>query len=416
MTQTAKGTGNLLLAAQPIFDRKDTPYGVELLYRNDLGENARDVGEDTATSELVYHLSTAVIGRTDLLRVPAFINVSTELLLTQPFLPLPPDRVVIELVERITPTPTLVDAVRHLHKQGFRFALDDFTFTPDWDPLLSLASYIKVDILSLSLATAAKHRARLAHLDVQWIAERVETREAHDACLALGFDLFQGYFYAHPVPVYGKKIPPTTLQAMQLLNQLMQPEPDTFKIVSLIQSDPQLAIKLTRIAHSVYYRRHGTIVSIQGIVARLGFRQLCRWVTLFGLLDHADSTFTPLALTRAKACERLAQQEQLNRQTAYFIGLLSTVDLLIGVPCDEFLDGLEVDILLREAILLGQGAYGSLLERIKETERRHAQRQPARNMEEERLSALYYQAHHAALEQLTTLVQAMTAGHPFSAS
>ncbi|MCE8034471.1 EAL domain-containing protein [Billgrantia tianxiuensis] len=405
MTPATKEMGNLLLAAQPIFDRQDTAHGVELLYRNDLGKSALEVGEDIATSELIYHLNTAIIDRTELLRVPAFINVSTELLLAEPFLPLPPDRVVIELVERITPTPTLINAVRRLHGQGFRFALDDFAFTPDWDPLLSLASYIKVDITSLPLATAKQYRTRLAHLDVQWIAERVETRKEHDAYLALGFDLFQGYFYARPAPVYGKKIPPATLQAMQILSQLMQPEPDTVEIVSLIGSDPQLAIKLTRIAHSAYYPCYGTIVSIRGIVARLGFRQLSSWVTLFGLLDHVHSQYASLALTRAKACEHLAHQEQLDGQTAYFIGLLSTVDLLTGIPSNEFLADLEIDTTIREAVLLHQGSYGSLLNRIEETERRHAQRQPVRNIEEEKLSDLYYQAQHAALELLATLSQ-----------
>lgn len=408
MTQALKEAGNLLLAAQPIFDRQDSTHGVELLYRNDLGEGALDVGENVATSELIYHLSTAVIARTNLLRVPAFINVSTELLLAQPFLPLPPDRVVIELVERITPTPTLIDAVRRLHDQGFRFALDDFAFTPEWDPLLSLMSYIKVDITSLPITTVERHRTRLDHLDVRWIAERVETREEHDAYLALGFDLFQGYFYARPAPVYGKKIPPATLQATRLLSQLMQPEPNTVEIASLIESDPQLAIKLTRIAHSAYYRCHGAIISVQGIVIRLGFYQLSSWVTLFGLLDHAHSQYAPLALTRAKACEGLAQQEQLNGQTAYFIGLLSSVGLLIGIPSDEFLADLEVEPTVREAILLRQGAYGSLLDRIEETERRHAQRQPVRNNEEERLLDLYHRAHQAAFELLSTLPQEAT--------
>ncbi|MCE8022162.1 EAL domain-containing protein [Halomonas sp. MCCC 1A11036] len=405
MTPASKGVGNLLLAVQPIFDRQETTHGVELLYRNDAGESALDVGEDVATSELIYHLNTAIIDRTELLRVPAFINVSTEFLLAQPFLPLPPDRVVIELVERITPTPRVVDAVRRLHDQGFRFALDDFAFTPDWDPLLSLASYIKVDITSLSLATVKQHRTRLAHLDVQWIAERVETRNEHDACLALGFDLFQGYFYAHPAPVYGKKVPPATLQATQILNQLTRPEPDIAEISSLIGSDPQLTIKLTRIAHSAFYPCYRAIVSIQGIVIRLGFRQLFSWVTLFGLLDHTYSPYASLALTRAKACEHLAYQEQLDGQTAYFIGLLSTVDLLTGIPSDEFFADLQIDTTIRKAVLLHQGSYGSLLNRIEEAERRHAQRQPVRNTEEEKLSELYYQAQHAALELLATLTQ-----------
>lgn len=403
MTQNTDETTVLLLASQPILDRHEVIRGFELLYRSDTGLSALDVGESVATSEVVYNLSTAITQRCDLLEAPAFINVSSDLLLTPHFLPLPPEQVVIELVERITPTPKLIEAVHRLHRQGFRFALDDFEFTPDWEPLLEVASYIKVDISTVTLEEVQAYRERFGHLNVCWVAERIETREDYDAYRAQGFDFFQGYFFTRPIPVYGKKIEPSTLQAAQLLSHLTQSDPDTARIIALIEADPKLAIKLTRIANSAQYRHYGTIESIKGVVARLGLQQLASWIMLFGLLGHAHSQYALLVLTRAQFCEQLARQQALSGQAAYFIGILSAAELLIGIPNDEFMESLTIDAVTREAVIGHQGSYGEILSHAEEAERLNALHQTASTPAEQQRLTLYQQAHNAAFELLGAL-------------
>lgn len=57
----------------------------------------------------------------------------------------------------------------------------------------------------------AKLRADIIHLakayDLTLLAEKVETREEHQACVLEGFKLFQGYYYSKPVVVSGIDIP-----------------------------------------------------------------------------------------------------------------------------------------------------------------------------------------------------------------
>ncbi|MCC5882584.1 MAG: EAL domain-containing protein [Halomonas sp.] len=406
MTQGNHGADSLLLASQPIFDRANEIYGVELFYRNEAGLGALDVGESLATSEVVYHLSTAITRRANITKVPAFINVSTNLLLSPHFLPVSPSQVIIELVERIVPSETLIHAVQRLHDQGYRFALDDFAFSQQWDGLLSLASYIKVDISTLSPVTVEAYKKRLSHLDVKWVAERVETRAEHERYLEMGFDLFQGYFYAQPKPVYGKKIPASTLQATVLLQALCRPEPELGEIVALIQSDPELALKLTRVANNAFHRQQAPISSLYDVVTRLGFRQLTSWVAMLGLLGEAQSEHAELALTRAKACELLAKEHELNAQDAYFIGLLSTVDLLLGVTGEEFLKGIELDASTSDAILHRAGAYGHILHRVEGTERQFAMHDITLYEDNSSLLGLYHQANHHAQELLASLAPA----------
>ncbi|EWH02463.1 EAL and HDOD domain-containing protein [Halomonas sp. BC04] len=403
MTQGIGSADTLLLASQPIFDKQDKIHGVELLYRHESGLGALDVGEAVATAEVIYQLHTAIAKRASFSQAPVFVNVSAEILLSRHFLPLSPEHVVIELVERIVPTPELIEAVQRLHRQGFRFALDDFAFNSEWSPLLSLATYIKVDISTLTAEKVELHKHQLSHLDLRWIAERVETREERDAYQRIGFELFQGYFYARPTPLYGKKIPAATLQATKLLNALCQTEPDIGEIINLIQSDPELAIKLTRVANSAFYRQQAPISSLKDVVARLGFQKLSSWAAMFGLMSDARSEHAELALARAKACELLAQKDHLSGQYAYFIGLLSTADLLLGIPSEQFLGYLGLDSATVNAILHREGSYGNILERIEGTERYYAMRHLPSGREDAHILTLYRQAHHAAFELLTTL-------------
>ncbi|SDL68428.1 EAL and modified HD-GYP domain-containing signal transduction protein [Franzmannia pantelleriensis] len=403
MSKSTTGVNSLLLASQPIFDGHDAIHGVELLYRSDTGLGALDVGDEVATAEVVYHLNTAIMQRISFSKVPTFINVSAALLLSPHFLPVSPDQVVIELVERTTPDQALIDAVRCLHNQGYRFALDDFNFTPEWAPLLELSSYLKVDISSVEASKVARHKQRLSHLDLKWIAERVETREERDAYRQMGFELFQGYYYARPQPVYGKKLPATTLYATQLLKTLRHSEPSIDAIIALIQADPELAIKLTRIANSAYFNQHAPISSLRDVVARIGFQQLSSWAALFGLLGSASSAHSELALTRAKACELLAKRDGLNGQDAYFIGLLSSAELLLGIPGEEFLTSLGLDSSTMAATLGREGPYGKVLQRIEITEKCLAMREWSSESEDLRLFNIYQQAHQDALALLTTL-------------
>jgi len=205
-----------LLASQPIYDREGRVAAAELLFRNDLEQNVTEVGEERATSQLLYNLCTGITDQVAHSGIPVFLNVSADFLLSRAFLPVPPRQVVIELVERIEPTPEVIESVAHWSRQGFRFALDDFEFAASWDPLLAYADIIKVDVLGADPEQVLARKAALAHLPVRWLAERIETREEYELYRAAGFDLFQGYFFARPRTVLGTALPPSTLQLARL--------------------------------------------------------------------------------------------------------------------------------------------------------------------------------------------------------
>lgn len=90
---------------------------------------------------------------------PLFINVSADFLASDTFLPIEPSRVIVELVERITPDDAVVENVKRWAKQGFRFAFDDFEYSYAWESLLKYCDIIKVDISQVTAAQLVLTRA-----------------------------------------------------------------------------------------------------------------------------------------------------------------------------------------------------------------------------------------------------------------
>lgn len=353
-----------LLAAQPIYDRDSQMQAVELLYRNDAGESAETVGEHRATSEVLFNFCTGITDHAAHYNTLAYINVSSDLLLSGTVLPVDPERVVIELVERIDPTPELVAAVERWHAQGFRFALDDFAFQPSWAPLLPMATVIKVDVTQFTPEEVIRHKQALDYLDVHWLAERVEDQATRDRYMEMGFDLFQGYFMARPQLISGQTMSPSGLRLTQLLAVLYQSDPEVSELTAILSEDPELSLNLIRIVNSPLYRGHGKISSIREVVVRLGITNLRHWAALLSSLQVVNTEQARVVLVRAYVCEALAGRVRMNGpepDKAFLTGLLSGSEIMLGVPVREFIDRLDLEHDVRKAVLHRKGSLGRLL-------------------------------------------------------
>ncbi|PHR66010.1 MAG: intracellular signaling protein [Idiomarina sp.] len=358
----------ILFASQPIYDRNNEIYAHELLYRHENGISAFEVGDSVATSEVLYNLCTGLLDYVEHVKLPICVNVSTEFLLSGLFLPLAPNHVIVELVERIEPTAEIIDAIKRWVDKGFRFALDDFEFQESWTPLLEYASIIKVDIERTPFEVAQQRFEELNHLNALWLAERIEDEATYEQYKALGFDLFQGYFLAKPTHVEGKRVPSAAATQLTLvINQLFSDEPELYEIVAALQTDPVLVVNLLRIANSPYYGLTRKIESLKEVVMLLGLEPLRKWVLLIVSVKGQAPTKTKLVLTRAYMCSELARKKDpFNRLSgpAFLVGLLSGSDVLLGIDKDTFLEDLHISENVREAVLQQTGELGNYLTQI----------------------------------------------------
>lgn len=361
----------ILFAAQPIYDRRGHIYSHELLYRHDSGITALDVGDERATSELLFNLCTGVIEHVEHYKMPVCINVSADFLLSGIFLPLNPKDVIVELIERIEPTPEIIAAIRTWVDEGFRFALDDFEFHPSWDPILKMATIIKVDITRTSFEEAAERYHSMRDYPVLWLAEKIEEEATYEKYKDLGFDLFQGFYLAKPKVIEGRKVPSAAGEQAMIIQQLFSEEPDLYDLVAAISTDPLLVVNLLRIANSPYYGVARKIESVREVVMLLGLEPLRKWVLLILSLRNSTPGAAKLVLTRAYMCAELMRQSAHGSRAAdvaFLVGLLSGCDILLDVNKNEFVNELNISSSVRDAVLSYFGELGEQLRSVEDFE------------------------------------------------
>lgn len=366
---------NIALARQPIFDRADRLVAYELLYRDRPPENRVVDLHGTSPTRMSSDTITRTFMGMGLGRVTggkrAFVNVDRRMLLDGSIGVLDPRSVVLELLETIAGDADTVAACEALVGRGYTLALDDFVYHPSYEPLLRLATIVKVDVLGRADDELRPLLARLRPFGVRCLAERVETAAVHARCAALGFELFQGYFYARPELLSGREVPVQQANLIRLLNLLRDPETAEARIEAVFRADVSLAYKLLRIVNSagvgVALGRVG-IDSIGHAIRLLGRGVLHRWLSLLLVSSFATATgvrseLVATALLRARMGELLAEATGRRREAgALFIaGLFSLLDALMRVPMAEILSDLQLAPELHDALLRREGPYAPLL-------------------------------------------------------
>ncbi len=354
---------NVLLASQGIYTRKKDLFGTELLFRNESGSTAMEVGENIATSEVLVNHCSSITSEVTHLQRPAFVNVSADFLLSEAFLPVDPDSLYIELVERIEVTDEFVRAVKSWKRKGFKFALDDFDFTEEWDPLLTLADVIKIDVLGQKPELIEKRLESLEPYSCKTLAERVETLEEFQCYKEMGFDLFQGYFLSRPKIVKGKNIRPEQASATEIL-KVTTADSSFDELADTVARDPRLSLQILKMVNSPLYNLERPIEKIREAIVFLGIGPLRKWAMVLSLLAASNNCREAhrVVLNRAKFCEYYAKEiGGADPEKAFLVGILSGVDVLLGVNPQEFSKAIAMTPEMQLALSDQEGRLGKIL-------------------------------------------------------
>lgn len=355
----------LLLARQPIFDINTEVVAYELLFREFDPEQADVLDGDRATSAVLINALTNLDLRQLVGSGQAYVNFTANLLDVD--LPLDPARCVIEVLEDVVVTPSLIERLTVLKARGHQIALDDFLYYDDAAPLLPLADIIKLDMLALTDQQLSDMLARFRDLDVKLLAEKVETQEMLDHCKSLGFCLFQGNFLRKPEPISGKKISANKLVVLELLNKLQDPNSSLRELEALVEQDPALGFKTIKLVNSAFYRPRHEIDSLAHAMTYLGLdamRSLASLLAISGMSDKPDA-LRDHALEKAKFCERLGERINPDEAPVYYsVGLLSTMDAFFDQPLPNLIENLMMREDIKQALLEKSGRLGLVLKTV----------------------------------------------------
>jgi EAL and modified HD-GYP domain-containing signal transduction protein len=350
-----EGASAVVVSRQPILDNVERIVGFELLtppeaHRHEaaasvLAQAIADIG-----------LDKLVGGR------PAHVDVTREFLLLVSPLPLDPQRVVLEISIDEHIDSELLSVLRDTRAAGFRIALDGFHDGLGDEALLEVAESVKINVAGRSEDEIEADVNAARGLGLRVIAHGVGTRAVYGFCRGLGFDAFQGQYFAEPVVVQGASVPTYRLRA---LSMLAAGEAATFEqLERVIAEDPGLSLKLVKLANSAFYGGRNRVGTIRQALMALGTVTVRRWAALLALAGVHDrpSHLLETGLLRARLCELVAARTPgAEADRGFTVGLFSVVDSLMGMRMPDLLSELPFDERTTRALGAHEGPEGKVL-------------------------------------------------------
>ncbi len=352
-------SSKIFIGRQPILDRDRRTFAYELLYRSGM-ENIFPGGSASQATIKLLEGSFCTLGIDRITGSRrAFINFSRSLLLSDLSF-LSPERVVIEVLETVMVDQDLVEVISGLKRKGFYIALDDFTWTPEFEPLIALADFIKVDWLATPQGEIERIARAFADSSIKLVAEKIENYDQFKVAHVLGFDYFQGFFFARPSILKGRDVRPARRTRLRLLAAVNSSEMRIEQIYSLLMKDPALAIKVLRLVNSANFGLPEKISSIRQAVTLLGERRLKQWLSIIFLSSisrGAPEALFNAAVVRACFSERVAMEVGQSEigASAFMAGLLSLTEALFNIPACEVLRDLPLHADIKNAVISKKG-------------------------------------------------------------
>ncbi len=360
-----------LIGRQPILNRNEQICAYELLFRSAQSLSSANVSDASQATASVILNTISGFGIQQILgNHPGFINLELDILMSDTIELLPKDMVVLELLETLEVTPQLIERCRELKEAGFVLALDDHEYAPRYEELYNIVEIVKVDLMATPVDTLHPSILKFRNYPLKLLAEKVESKDEFLKCLELGFDYFQGYYFAKPSVIEKKKIDEGGTALLKLMRQMMD-EDEIEEIEKTFRSSPGLTYKLLLLVNSVSFLGLQKIQTVRHAISMLGRQQIKRWIqlTLFATVD-GDATQNPLmdmAAVRGGFMEQIAsvspqfRGNQEATEQAFMTGILSLLEVMYDIPMDQIAAELNLSEEVKQALLNRSGSYGQLL-------------------------------------------------------
>ena len=377
----------IYIGRQPILDRKARLVAFELLPRLTRDQQAPRTGSETtegaaadpmsASAELVMD-GMAGFGMQEILgTVLGYLNIDQQFLMSDLISTLPHEHVVLELRDSICFDDKVIERCKALKAEGYRLALGDISkLNGDMLKMLPMVEVVKVDVTATEASKLGPLVKILRRWPVTLVAEKVETPERARDCADIGFDYFQGYYFAKPEVLSGRRTRPAKVELTRLLALVLR-DADVRQLESAMKVQPNITYNLLRIVNSVAYGLRVKIGSVRQAILLLGRAQLRRWLLLMMYAaetsdTNAQSALLQLAATRGRLMEILAMKDKPKdeeyHERAFMCGILSLLDVVLELPMSSAVDQLTLDDHVKEALLARIGRLGELLKLVEKKE------------------------------------------------
>jgi EAL and modified HD-GYP domain-containing signal transduction protein len=369
----------IFIARQPIFDSENEIFGYELFYRNPEGTSDAD-NPRFATSTVLVNLLNQIGRQKCVGDAKAFINIDSGLLLTDIISSLPTDIFVFEISREMVITNREIEAVAHLRRLGYTFALDNVSLTREYhkefSPLFPYVTYAKFDTMMTDFELIESQVKIFSGFTL--IAQKIEFSEMYESYKALGFEYFQGNFFAQPVLIQQEGISPKHLGVIRIYNMLQNGEP-LEQVAEELQHHNELSMQLLQFVGSTAMYKEAGASSIRSVLEQIGEKRLQLWLLLIiysksgKYISNDKSTFSLNIQKRIDIMLDLMPRLGIEAnegivEQVRFLAFLSLIEETFGIPLASILENVDIDDAIEAALMSKFGEFGHLLGLAEEIE------------------------------------------------
>lgn len=286
------------------------------------------------------------------------------------------DKIVIQIEENLIIHPLATVMIEKYRREGYRFAINNFQFTPKYFSMLEHADYIRVN-----LAGAPKGRERdsldntiqMAHgFQKLCIAYNVDTKEDFEVAKALDVDFVEGLYVSEGMVTKMNKIEYLQGNLYQLIMEVTREDPNLNEIESIVIRDAALTYSLLRLANSAYFASRRRTSSIHQALITVGLNQLKQWGYLLSFESTQEMTpgaeeVLKLSFLRANFASRLVTRLRpfpISRGDAYMMGMFSSLEYIVDATLEEILQEIPMADEVKDAMLKHEGKGGQLFDLV----------------------------------------------------
>lgn len=361
----------LNLARQPIMSRQESILGYEFFYRDHEGKCSFDDPRH-ATSSVLVNLLNQIGTASSFGDTLAFVNTDGPLLLTDIIRTLPKEKIIFELSSSMRHTAQIHEAIRYYHSLGYRFALDDASFHPqylqDFGPIFPYMEFAKFDVTQTDNEQFMYLPNPYGKMTL--IAYKIEFLEMLEAYIQFGFHYFQGFYFAKSHLITHNRIDPKYMDLLSLFS-LLQSDASIDDIYDLFQRESALSLQLIQFLTSTHPEYLYSASSIKEMIERMGKSALTQWLLLIiysksgTMSKNAANTYSVYAQERVTSMLKLLYLTTPSPTTtlieeARLVALFSLLEKLMKIPLENAMQGLNPSNDVKDALISNSGLLGRI--------------------------------------------------------
>jgi len=402
-----------LIGRQPICTADYTIIGYDILFRDEVAvSDSSDISISASVLDRIlngFGLDNVLGGYL------GFLKVDMEFLCSEIIATIPKKHFILMILESSLFHPELETTIKALAAEGYCFGVNSCVLNSETmeriEVLHPWLEYVRIDALRND--SGIDSFKQLKQINQKLIALKVETHEIFEQFIGYGTDYFQGYYIKRPYTIENESLSMSQEQTLQAWN-LLQQDVDIGKIVQNLEQNHATVLQLMQFINSSYFSFSSTITSVRQVVSLVGRKALSNWLLLMLVSNKSDSsTNHPLLLMVINRTEIITGLLRLSNpkctreelDTAYLVGMLSLIHLLLNMDHREFLHKLHVSDEIEEAMFEAQGKWGQLLTMTRYIE----------NMDYDSMKS-FIERYHIDAQQMDNLIaQAMEKVNAFDA-